>query len=187
MLGPSGQRPPSPFQGAPVFARPLGSRGAHLKWGEVLLVAVTIITVCVALVRVKVVSEKMGRAQAEYVAAMQVYNEAKANKEAAIAEAKADPNLHAKAPYLSRKREARSQLKLARKMPLPEVPVAPNTNWDAWMVLVLGPADLEAVTSILIKFLGGKCGQLLMFALRPSVFVKRKTLKPKHLLRSLTL
>ena len=149
-----------------ILVASMASKVAHSA-DKSILVAVTIITVCVALVRVKVVNEKMGRAQAEYVAAMQVYNEAKANKEAAIAEAKADPDLHAKAPYLSRKREARAQLKLARKMPLPEVPVAPNTNWDAWMVSVLGPAGLEAVTAILIKFLGGKCGQLLMFALIP--------------------
>ncbi|MEM7677622.1 MAG: hypothetical protein AAF449_16625 [Myxococcota bacterium] len=130
--------------------------------------AIAIITVCVALVRVKVVNDHMAEAKAKYTAEMAAYNEARANKAAAIADAKADPDLNAKAPYLHRKREARANLEKARAMPLPPMPVRPNTGWFVWAVDVGGAAGIEAATATLIKLLGGACGAPLMFLLAPA-------------------
>ena len=129
--------------------------------------AILIVTACVVVARVKVVNDDLAKARADYEIALAGYKTAKTNRDEAIAEAKADPDLDAKAPYLSRKREARATLAAARAMPLPRRPATPNTGWDAWMVAVLGPAGLEAATALLIKQLGGACGGPLAFLLAP--------------------
>ena len=123
--------------------------------------AILVITCCVALVRVKVVNDEWDKALAKFQAQRAAYDEAKANKDAAIQDAKDDPDLNAEAPYLHRKREARANLEKARAMILPNIPEAPHSGWDAWLVSVAGPAGLEAASAILTKFLGGKCGELL--------------------------
>ena len=128
--------------------------------------AIVVITVCVAIVRVKVVNEHVAEVRAAYDAAKDEYDEAKKTKDAAVDEAKADPDLNAKPPYLNRKREARANLAKARAIPLPPMPVASgDLGWDAWLVAVVGPVGLEAATAVLIKLLGGACGAPLAFLL----------------------
>ena len=129
--------------------------------------AILIVTACVVVARVKVVNDDLMKVRSAFETEMAIYAEAKKNRDNAIADAKADPDLNAKAPYLHRKREARAHLAQARAMPLPARPAAPNAGWDAWIVAVSGPAGLETATALLIKQLGGACGGPLAFLLAP--------------------
>ncbi len=130
----------------------VGARGG--QGARAIAYAIIGLTACVALTRAKVVGDRLSRAKAVYQAELTAYETAKANRDAAIAEAAADPDLNAKAPYLNRKRDARAALSRARAMALPDIPVEPSSGVLTWVIAVGGPAGIEAVTAVLIELLG---------------------------------